>query len=308
MEVKPIKKYETKSWLIKKHYAKRMPSICFAFGLYDKSVLVGVCTYGMSPSSTLSESIAGEKYKKSVLELNRLVVNDGLPKNSLSFFVSQTIKMIPKNTIVVSFADTNMGHTGYIYQATNFVYTGLTSNTSKLIDKDGNEFHFRNIGHYQKNNKLNAKLVKRRKNESGISKIDIANYLKSYKGSWTAKALDKQFGHKDTASHWFRTDAGFSFPSIDDWKKLKELLMFDDTYDKQMTDYKMVACPQDIIKKLELTEVEIKPKHRYIFIKGTKKFKKQVFANFKLTVSNYPKKTNKRYDTSAHIETQGVLF
>jgi hypothetical protein len=35
--------------------------------------------------------------------------------------------MLPKPLIVVSYADTEQGHVGYVYQATNFVYTGLSA-------------------------------------------------------------------------------------------------------------------------------------------------------------------------------------
>ena len=115
-----------------------------------------------------------------------------------------------------------MHHAGYIYQSTNFIYTGVSSNVTKLVDKFGKEFHFRNIGHYQKNNKLNAKLIKRRLNEKDINKIGFANYLRKNKGDWTAKKLDLEFGRKNTAAHWFRTDKGFSFPDIDNWIKLKK--------------------------------------------------------------------------------------
>ena len=160
--VKSIKSFECKEWLLYKHYAKRMCSISFCFGLFDtNNILVGVITFGMPPSSTLSESICGKEYKNYVLELNRLVVNDGLPKNTLSFFVSKSIKKLPNNKIIVSFADANMQHNGYIYQATNFVYTGVSSNTTKLIDKFGNEFHFRNIGHKQKMLKKEINLIQR---------------------------------------------------------------------------------------------------------------------------------------------------
>ena len=67
MTVKSIENYETKEWLLKKHYAKRMCSISFAFGLYVDNVLSGVITFGMPPSSTLSESICGKEYKNYVL-------------------------------------------------------------------------------------------------------------------------------------------------------------------------------------------------------------------------------------------------
>lgn len=34
LHVKPIKSFECREWLLNKHYAKRMPSISYAFGLY----------------------------------------------------------------------------------------------------------------------------------------------------------------------------------------------------------------------------------------------------------------------------------
>ena len=117
-KVDKIQNYECKDWLLNKHYAKRMCSISYAFGLFDdNNILVGVVTFGMPPSSTLAESICGKEYKEYVLELNRLIVNEGLPKNTLSFFVSNAIKKIPNEKIIVSFADANMSHNGYIYRA-----------------------------------------------------------------------------------------------------------------------------------------------------------------------------------------------
>jgi hypothetical protein len=44
--VKPIENSDTKEWLLKKHYLKRMTSISFAFGLFDETKLIGVCTFG----------------------------------------------------------------------------------------------------------------------------------------------------------------------------------------------------------------------------------------------------------------------
>jgi hypothetical protein len=69
----------------------------------------------------------GEKWASKLLELNRLCVNEGLPKNTLSWFVAQTFKLLPKPTPIVSYADTAQGHHGYIYQATNWLYTGTST-------------------------------------------------------------------------------------------------------------------------------------------------------------------------------------
>lgn len=307
-KVLSIKKELTYEWLLKKHYAKRLPSISYSFGLYNCNILVGVCTFGMPPSSTLSESIAGAKYKSLVLELNRLVSNDDLDKNALSYFVSNAISQLPKPKIIVSFSDNNMFHNGYIYQATNFIFTGLSSNISQYIDKDGKEFHFRNIGHYQKNNRINVSLVKRRLNEDKINRIDMANYMRKNKGDWTAKKLDKIFGYKDTAAHWFRTDGGFSFVKVDDWIKLKELLNLDNTFDDVMLKFEWVADVKEIIKKLELKKVDILPKNRYVFISANKRDKRDIMKNLKYTSLTYPKGDNKNYNAEYNPVIQTEIF
>jgi hypothetical protein len=127
LKVLPIKNEETYPWLLQKHYAKRIPQIMFAFGLYEENELVGVVTYGIPASPALCMGICGKEYSDKVLELNRvcLLNND---KNQASFLVANSIKLLPKPTIVVSYADTGKGHIGYVYQATNFLYTGLSAN------------------------------------------------------------------------------------------------------------------------------------------------------------------------------------
>jgi len=74
MKVLPINSFEAEPWLLEKHYAKRMPSISYAFGLYEDDVLVGVCTYGTPSSTHLRNGIAGEENSEYVLELSRLCI------------------------------------------------------------------------------------------------------------------------------------------------------------------------------------------------------------------------------------------
>lgn len=302
MEVKRISYKESKKWLLNYHYAKRTCNVMYSFGLFIGSKLSGVITFGMPPSSTLCSSICGAEFKKSVIELNRLITIENLPSNSLSYFVSKSISLIEGNVIVVSFADANQNHSGYIYQATNFIYTGVSSNTSKLVDKFGKEFHFRNIGHYQKNNRLNVSLVKRRPDSFSLDKNTLVDYLKSNKGLYTYKSLDKIFGYKDTASHWFRKDSGHSYPSVDDYINLKDILSLDNRFDSEMLNFEMIPSPSEIKEKLELKKVLIKPKHRYVIFKGSKGFKRRCSKNFKLSRLNYPKGENKNYNIDFSAE------
>lgn len=124
--VRSINSSETHEWFLKKHYAKRIPSVSYAYGLYQTN-LVGICTYGRPVAHSLVKSAFTGKFQDTFLELNRLVVDEGLEKNVLSFFVSQTLKKLPSPNVVVSYADTSQNHHGYIYQATNWIYTGLSA-------------------------------------------------------------------------------------------------------------------------------------------------------------------------------------
>lgn len=150
-EVRRIDYGETKPFLLDVHYARRMPSINYAFGLYVRANLVGCVTYGVPASYPLCIGIAGKENQYNVLELNRLVI---LPeyngKNYASFLVSHSLKMLPNKTFVVSYADTAWSHVGYVYQATNFLYTGLSAKRVDTYQPDGH--HPRK---YDKNNHSN---------------------------------------------------------------------------------------------------------------------------------------------------------
>jgi len=126
MEVLPIKHEECEEWLLKIHYAKRIPLIMHSFGLYVDKKLDGIITYGMPASPALCVGVCGEDHRHLVLELNRLCLLNN-KKNQASFLVGNSLKLLPKPSIVVSYADTSMNHNGYIYQATNFIYTGLSA-------------------------------------------------------------------------------------------------------------------------------------------------------------------------------------
>ena len=131
-----IKTSEAYPWIMKKHYAKRMPSVSYAFGLYEKTNLVGIVTYGQPASPSLCLGICGEEWRLNVLELNRVSIESNI-KNSASILISRSLKLLPKPKIIVSYADTVMDHVGYIYQASNWIYTGATKERTDMASGDG---------------------------------------------------------------------------------------------------------------------------------------------------------------------------
>ena len=75
-----------------------------------------------------------------------------------------------------------------------------------------------------------------------------------------------------------------------------------------MINYEWVADVKEIIKKLELTKINILPKNRYIYIKANRSLKKRIINNFKHSSLPYPKGQNRNYDTSYKTTTQTELF
>lgn len=146
--VNPIPSKQTEEWLLFKHYARRKAPIIYAFGLFDKEKkLQGVCTFGMPTVQMNNGKCIFHTLKVRTIELNRLVVNEGLKRNILSFFVAHAIKQLPPPLCLVSFADPFNGHHGYIYQATNWLYTGMSEKggKNKTYIFEGRNYHGKTI-------------------------------------------------------------------------------------------------------------------------------------------------------------------
>ena len=114
LTVRKISYDETKPFILGIHYARRMPCVQYAFGLFDGDYPypVGVVTYGSPASPPLCKGIAGEENRKRVLELNRLVLYPEYNGNNYaSFLVAKSLKMLPHGTFVVSYADWGGGIT-----------------------------------------------------------------------------------------------------------------------------------------------------------------------------------------------------
>lgn len=127
--------------VVDNHYLHRKAPCSAAFGLFDQmGRLWGVVMYGTPSSSSLRAGIAGAEEANNVIELTRLWIHDDAPKNGESFLIGRSVRNAGKD-IVVSFADTAQNHYGVVYQATNWLYTGLSAKRTDWtvvgIDKHG---------------------------------------------------------------------------------------------------------------------------------------------------------------------------
>lgn len=162
--VKKISRSECSEYVLNIHYAKRFPSISYAFGLFKNNELIGIVTYGTPPSSTLRKGLAGENNIDKILELNRLCLRYN-KKNEASFLVSKSLKMLPKNKVIISFADISQGHIGYVYQATNFVYYGLSAKRTDWALKSKPQLHGQTIADEFRGKQEKSKLMREKYGE-----------------------------------------------------------------------------------------------------------------------------------------------
>lgn len=190
MNVRQVTTKECHDLILNVHYAHRLPSISYAYGLFDGDEMVGCCTYGTPASSTLLRGVCGDEYKSIVKELNRLVLRYNR-KNEASYLISQSLKLLPKPLIVVSYADSSQNHTGIVYQATNFLYTGLSSKFKDPKVRGLEHQHHATYAHGMTNTQLKEKFGDRlyfaerpRKHRYIIflgSKVERKRLLKSLK-------------------------------------------------------------------------------------------------------------------------------
>lgn len=128
--------------VVSNHYAHRAVPCSWSFGCFNERELLGVISFGKPASPHLCRGICGDDNASRVYELNRLWLDNRCPKNSESRFISWSIRELSKlrpSLILVSYADTGAGHSGMIYAATNWIYTGLSDKRSSGDKVVGNK-------------------------------------------------------------------------------------------------------------------------------------------------------------------------
>jgi hypothetical protein len=127
------------------HYAKAIPNVGLAYNVFNKNnEWCGVICYGIGATNNIAEPYNLKQGE--VIELVRMALNGKQDSTTKAMAIS--LKLIKKNApnvkLVVSYADSEQGHYGIIYQATNWFYTGFSVDTNLIIN--GERKHRRTLG------------------------------------------------------------------------------------------------------------------------------------------------------------------
>lgn len=115
------------------HYAKGAANTAtYRHGLFPKgggafeSECVGVALW-IPPTKSAALATFPENWQ-GVLSLSRLAIMDDVPKNAASYLIGASMRLIDRKRwpCLVTYADTWQGHSGAIYEATNWHYVGET--------------------------------------------------------------------------------------------------------------------------------------------------------------------------------------
>lgn len=138
MSVVRVTKSEAEAIVVAKHYSHRASIFWAGFGLLIDGKIEGVVVYGQ-PSPPIQKYAFRERDFK-LYELARLVIQTEA-KNAASFLVGRSLQMLDAPCAVVSYADTEWGHAGIVYQAANWIYTGATKSHDHAYLVDGKRVH-----------------------------------------------------------------------------------------------------------------------------------------------------------------------
>ena len=142
IEIKVIPAAVANPFVKKHHYSgKVVNNSQLHFGAFLDGHLHGVLSYGPSMDKRKIIGLVEGTEWNGFLELNRMAFDDYLPRNSESYCIGATLRMIrkkaPQVKWVVSFADGTQCGDGTIYRASNFILTGISINKTIIRMPDG---------------------------------------------------------------------------------------------------------------------------------------------------------------------------
>lgn len=149
--IEEISKLESMDIIFRNHYSKILPRLTKVYlGGFIDNKLIGTITlgWGTRPKHTIKRLFPSLD-TKDYLEIGKYCIEEYMPKNTESAFLSKSIKWIkkekPEIKLIFSWSDGILKKCGYIYQSFNMLYGGYIW-TDTYISPQGERVHPRTTG------------------------------------------------------------------------------------------------------------------------------------------------------------------
>ena len=155
------------------HYSKSVPAVQWAYNVYnDNNEWCGVIVYGGGANNNLAKSFGMNSGE--ILELERVALNGKQEQTSKA--VAMTLKQLHKDNplvrMIVSYSDHRQKHLDTIYQATNWIYLGVTITSDTQYFYKGKWTHERSINARLDRDRL-KKILPKRENSNKFKYIFV---------------------------------------------------------------------------------------------------------------------------------------
>jgi hypothetical protein len=136
-----------KNVILPNEYLGSMGSASHCFGLYFGEYLASVVCFGSTAGTNVAASVCGPEHASKVTVLVRGATEPWAHEHSASYLIPRACDMMAAKgkPIIVAYSDPAGGEVGTIYQACNFLYTGMTSGSQRYRDPDGKLHNTRQI-------------------------------------------------------------------------------------------------------------------------------------------------------------------
>lgn len=144
IEIRKASRKAVRHACLKFHYARSVPAMLYSYNVYQGDDWCGCILFSHGANNHIAcpfGLVQGE-----VLELVRVALNgkQAYTSECVAAALKTLHKEAPQVKIVVSYADLDHGHSGVIYQATNWLYLGLAAPIHSFIIH-GKKTHFKTI-------------------------------------------------------------------------------------------------------------------------------------------------------------------
>jgi hypothetical protein len=204
-------RYACENW----HYSRTVPvSKSVKIGVWEGGQFIGVVLFAWGANKNLSKPYGLQMIEVAELVRVALKSHSATVSKILGIACRMLKKQSPNLRLLVSFADTDQGHNGGIYQASNWIYTGQTSpkydfmlNGKKLQNR---AYSGVNFGRGKMALPIGAKKIKSPPKHRYLYPLDkkMRKQIESL-----AKPYPKRAGSKDSVASSFQDEEGGAIPT-----------------------------------------------------------------------------------------------
>jgi len=135
-------KYAVLNW----HYSKRMPGGKLnTIGVWEHGEFVGAVVFGVGANKNMHKEFSLQNNE--VCELVRVALREH--EAPTTQIISRAMKLLKRHNpglkLVLSYADPNVGHVGFLYQALSWYFIGFSQSSFVYVDQYGREYHARTL-------------------------------------------------------------------------------------------------------------------------------------------------------------------